>query len=61
MYIVKKIAKKKTRIHSLDEFIEKYYAPKGTVYYQLHNGTIGAGCRYKNYSVNCIKRLLDGV
>lgn len=60
MYIIKKIAKKKTRLHSKDEFIDKAYIPKGTVYIQVCNGTIGQGRRYKNYTIDCIKAVLSG-
>jgi hypothetical protein len=54
MFITKKIALKKTRVHSDDGFLDKAYIPKGTVYYQINNGTIGRGARSYNMSEKAI-------
>ena len=70
MYITKKFALKKTRMHSDDTSIDdptgqkpwidvKAYVPKGTIYYQISNGTIGRGAHYRNYSEKAFKELLD--
>lgn len=68
MYIQKKIALKRTRIHSDDTTIcdadtiwkdVKAYCNKGEIYYQISNGTIGKGRRYKNYSERAFKELLE--
>jgi len=70
MYITKKIAQKKTRVHSDDSVIDdptgeqpwldvKAYIQKGEVYYQISNGTIGKGCSYKNYSQQAIMNLIN--
>lgn len=69
MYITKRFALKKTRIHSDDTIIDdptgvlpyidvKAYVPKGTVYYQISNGTIGRGAHYRNYSERAMKALM---
>lgn len=70
MYILKKIALRKTRVHSDDTSAEdptgeqpwidvKAYIPKGTVYYQISNGTIGRGARYVNYSEKAMLALIN--
>lgn len=60
MYITKKIALKRIRLHSDDSsFNEKAYGEKGTVYYQICNGTIGKGRRYKNYSEAAMQKLMN--
>lgn len=68
MYISKKIALKKTRLNSDDTSIYdentiwkdvKAFCEKGTIYYQISNGTIGKGHRYKNYSEKAFKELMN--
>lgn len=70
MFIQKKIALKKTRVHSDDTTIDdptgclpwidvKAYIQKGEVYYQIDNGTIGQGRRYKNYSEKAMMELIN--
>lgn len=70
MYITKKIALRKTRIHSDDTSIEdltgqlpwidvKAYIEKGEEYYQICNGTIGRGRHCKNYSVKAMMELIN--
>lgn len=70
MFITKKFALKKTRIHSDDTSESdpsgvlpwinvKAYAPKGTVYYQMSNGTIGRGARTYNMSERAMKELIE--
>jgi len=70
MYITKRFALRKTRIHSDDTVTDdptgalpyidvKAYAPKGTVYYQISNGTIGRGAHYRNYSERAMQELMD--
>ncbi len=70
MFITKKFALKKTRMHSDDTSISdptgvlpwidvKAYAPKGTVYYQISNGTIGRGAHYRNYSEKAMAALMS--
>ena len=69
MFITKRFAQKKTRMHSDDTSIEdptgqlpwidvKAYVPKGTVYYQISNGTAGRGAHYKNYSERAMQELI---
>lgn len=69
MFIKKKFALKKTRLHSDDYSIDdptgelpwidvKAYCEKGTVYYQISNGTIGKGARTYNMSERAMQELL---
>lgn len=58
MFITKKIALRKTRIHSDDGFLDKAYVPKGTVYYQISNGTHGRGARNYNMSERAMTALI---
>lgn len=70
MWITKKFALRKTRMHSDDTVADdptgvlpyidvKAYAPKGTIYYQISNGTIGRGARYRNYSEQAMAELMS--
>lgn len=70
MFIRKKFALRKTRLHSDDYSIDdptgelpwidvKAYCEKGTIYYQISNGTIGKGARSYNMSERAMKELLD--
>ena len=59
MYITKKFALKKTRIHSDDGFISKAYIEKGGVYYKINNGTIGKGARSYNMSERAMRELIN--
>lgn len=58
MFISKKIALRKTRVHSDDGFLDKAYIPKGTVYYQISNGTHGRGARNYNMSEKAMTALI---
>jgi hypothetical protein len=59
MYIRKKFALKKTRLHSDDSSDTKAYCEKGTVYYQISNGTIGKGARSYNMSEKAMQELIN--
>lgn len=70
MYIQKKIAQRKTRVHSDDTCISdptgqlpwidiKAYIPKGEIYYQVSNGTIGRGAYYKNFSQKAMMKIIN--
>lgn len=70
MYITKKFALKKTRLHSDDTCIDdptgelpwidvKAYIEKGGVYYQINNGTIGKGARTYNLSERAMNELIN--
>jgi len=59
MYITKKFALKKTRLHSDDGFMDKAYIEKGGVYYQINNGTIGRGARTYNMSERAMNELIN--
>ena len=70
MYITKKFALKKTRLHSDDTCIDdptgelpwidvKAYIEKGGVYYQINNGTIGKGSRSYNLSEKAMSKLIN--
>lgn len=71
MFIKKKFALRKTRIHSDDTcesdptgvlpWIDiKAYAEKGTIYYQISNGTIGKGARSYNLSEKAMMEIING-
>ena len=57
MYFYIKTVKRKTKIQS-DEFLEKSYVSKGTKVFQIHNGTIGKGARYKNFTLDQLLKYL---
>jgi hypothetical protein len=64
MYITKKFALKKTRLHSEDTYDNdcnkvKAYIEKGGVYYQMSNGTIGRGARSYNMSEQAMDNLIN--
>lgn len=64
MYITKKFALKKTRLHSDDYFdsdcnLVKAYIEKGGIYYQINNGTIGRGARTYNMSEQAMAKLIN--
>ena len=59
MFITKKFALKKTRLHSDDGFIDKAYIEKGGVYYQINNGTIGKNARTYNMSERAMNELIN--
>jgi hypothetical protein len=64
MYITKKFALKKTRLHSDDAYDAscnnvKAYIPKGGIYYQMSNGTIGRGSRSYNMSEQAMANLIN--
>lgn len=64
MYITKKFALKKTRLHSDDTYdsdcnLVKAYIPKGGVYYQIANGTTGRGARSYNMSEQAMTNLIN--
>lgn len=70
MWITKKFALRKTRMHSDDTVADdptgvlpyidvKAYAPKGTIYYQISNGSIGRNAHYKNYSERAMQTLMS--
>lgn len=62
MYIIQRVAKKKTKVVNNQDFMADFkYISKGTKYIQFHNGTLGAGARYKNYTVTDFKELIKEV
>ena len=58
MYFITKITKKKTKVVCFESFGGFKYVPMGTKVFQINNGTIGQGARYKNYLISDILKVL---
>lgn len=58
MYFITKITKKKTKVVCFDSFEGIKFVPQGTKIFQINNGTIGQGCRYKNYLIKDVLKVL---
>ncbi len=59
MYFITKITKKKTKVVCFDSFDGFKYVTKGTTVFQINNGTIGQGARYKNYLISDVLKVLQ--
>ena len=57
MYFIIKTTKKRTKVKN-DSFEGFEFVPKGTKIFQIHNGTIGKGARYKNFKLTDIRKAL---